>query len=220
TTVKSGWVASSAPYPARTTSWSSTTTIRTGSAMPGPGDMLSPGQRQHRLDQEAADRRRPGPQLPADHGGAFPHADQAVPAAPLLPATRTTVAGTAGTEPSAAGAAAGRTTSAGATGAGAAVPDPQPQRVPAVVQLHIDRRARGVPAGVGERLLHDAVRGELDAGRQRHHVALQDQPGTAAGRGAGLVDQLVELRQAGLRGPGRLGPGVLPEHAQQPAHLG
>src|SRR5262249_11014687 len=157
TTVKSGWVASSAPYPARTTSWSSTTTIRTGSAMPGPGDMLSPGQRQHRLDQEAADRRRPGPQLPADHGGAVSHAGQAAPAALVVRATGTTGAGTAGTDPSAAGAAARRTTSAGATGAGAAVPDPQPQRVPAVVQLHIDRRARGVPAGVGERLLHDAV---------------------------------------------------------------
>ena len=46
-----------------------------------------------------------------------------------------------------------------------------------VAQLHVDRGARRVPPGVGERFLHDAVGGDLDAGVERHRRAADDEPG-------------------------------------------
>ncbi len=46
----------------------------------------------------------------------------------------------------------------------AVVADAQPQGVVREVQFHVDRGARRVPPGVGQRFLDDAVGGQLDAG--------------------------------------------------------
>jgi hypothetical protein len=85
-TVKSGWVSSSAAKPARTTSWSSATTIPITSLplMSGPVSChvrswhLRLGG-QHGLDQEPAARRGAGAERPADGGGPLAHAEQPVP---------------------------------------------------------------------------------------------------------------------------------------------
>src|SRR6267378_2685034 len=71
---------------------------------------------------------------------------------------------------------------------------------------------RGVPPGVGEGFLHDAVGGQLDTGVEGDRGTVQDQPGTGPGRLPGLVEQLVELAKSRLRLTVRhVGLGVLPE---------
>jgi hypothetical protein len=87
------------------------------------------------------------------------------------------------------------------------------------VELDVHGRAGGVPAGVGQRLLNDPVGGELDPRAQRGHAAADDQPGAGPAGLPGLVDQLVELLEARLGLPARLGAGVLAQQPQQPAHL-
>jgi hypothetical protein len=76
-----------------------------------------------------------------------------------------------------------------------------------------------VAADVGERLLHDAVGGQLDAGIQRGDAPADDQARARSRRVARLVDQGEELLETGLRRPRRLRSGVLAQHAEQPAHL-
>jgi hypothetical protein len=89
------------------------------------------------------------------------------------------------------------------------------------VQLHIDRRARRVPPCVGQRLLDDAVGGQLDPGVEGGGRAAQDEPGAGRRGVPGHVDELVELSQAGLGLPdGRVRVGVFTQHAEQPPHLG
>jgi hypothetical protein len=119
---------------------------------------------------------------------------------------------------------------------GPVVADAQPQRVGRVAQLHVNRRPGGMPPRVGQRLLHDAVGGQLDAGVERRGRPGDDQPGP---RHRGLprgVDQLAELGEPRLRLPARPRPPqprlsrhgrgvgdvrrVLAEHAEQPPHLG
>jgi hypothetical protein len=52
-----------------------------------------------------------------------------------------------------------------------------------------------VPGGVGERFLHDAVGGEIDAGRQLPPVAMLAQPGLKAGPADG-GQKIIELTEA------------------------
>ena len=72
-----------------------------------------------------------------------------------------------------------------------------------------------MPDRVGERLLHDAVRGEVDAcrkvGRDAVDRQLDAQPGVAS-----MGDERIQITQRRLRG--ELGRGVA-QHADQPAHL-
>ena len=121
------------------------------------------------------------PQRPAGAPGSLAHAEQAVPALPApswpVPPRRPPAAG-------------------------AVVADPQLQRMVVVAELDIDRRARRVPPGVGERLLHDAVGGELDARVEVGDRAGDDEPGrvaAVASRAASISSS--ELRQPGLRVP-------------------
>src|SRR5215475_6682737 len=96
------------------------------------------------------------------------------------------------------------------------VPYAQMQGFPAVIQLHIDGGSRRVPASVGQRLLHDAVRGEFDSLSQRCHIAVHNEPDRpGACRGTRLVEELVELLQARLRPPVGSDTGVLPQYAQE-----
>ena len=177
TTVKSGWVASSAANPARTTSWSSATTTRSHALRPRRG--------RTGLDQEAPpapapvlSRRRPSRPAPACRRSPCPPRRSRPGPGPLS-----------------------RTRSA--------------QRVGAVAQLHVDRRAGRVPAGVGQRLLHDAVRRQLDARVERRDRAAHDEPRAGAPAARALVEQLVELVEAGLRR--RSGPRRRPRAARRAA---
>jgi len=83
------------------------------------------------------------------------------------------------------------------------VADPQPQQVTVVAQLDVDGRAGGVPPGVGQGLLHDAVGGQLHARIEPGDRTGHDQPDDGTRGLAGLVDQAAELRQARLRIPVR-----------------
>ena len=71
----------------------------------------------------------------------------------------------------------------------------------AVAQFDVDRGARRVPPGVGQRLLHDPVGGQLDARVERRDRAGDDQPGARPRGLPGAVDQLGQLRQPRLRMP-------------------
>jgi len=63
--------------------------------------------------------------------------------------------------------------------------------------------------------------GELHARIQGDRRPAEDQASPRTGRVPGLVQQLVELSQAGLGSPlGEVGRHVLAEHAEQPPHLG
>ena len=81
---------------------------------------------------------------------------------------------------------------------GPVVPDPELQRVLSVGHLDVDVCAGRVPPCVRQRLLDDAVGGEIDACRQRDDLALQDEPDVPAGV-ARRVDQLGEPVETRLR---------------------
>ena len=78
-----------------------------------------------------------------------------------------------------------------------------------------------MPAGVGERLLDDPVRGELDTRIEPPWPSGEDQPGRRPRGVARLVEQPVQLPEAGLRRELRaVELGVLAQDSEQPAHLG
>ncbi len=78
-----------------------------------------------------------------------------------------------------------------------------------VVEFDVDRGGRGVPSGVGERLLDDAVGGQLNTGVQVTDRSVDDEPDAGLLGGAGLFDQRDELAQPGLGPPvGGLRAGV------------
>jgi hypothetical protein len=95
----------------------------------------------------------------------------------------------------------------------------QQQRVRLIAQADRGRGAQAaVLAGVGQRLLHHPVRGQLGASGQRPGRSVQAERHRHA-RVPRLLDQLAELVQAGQRGQaGPLVPGA--QHAEQAAHLG
>jgi hypothetical protein len=76
-----------------------------------------------------------------------------------------------------------------------------------------------VPPGVRQRLLDDAVRRQVDPGRQRNHLPLQDQPNVRT-RVAGGVDELVQTVESRLRHALGFTVDVLAQHAEQAARLG
>jgi hypothetical protein len=86
-----------------------------------------------------------------------------------------------------------------------------------VADDHVRARAAGVLADVRQRLLHDAVGGEVDAGRQRPPLALDGEVDVQAGR-ADLLDQRIEAREARLRREQVLGLS-LAQDAEQEAQL-
>jgi len=77
------------------------------------------------------------------------------------------------------------------------------------------RRGAGVLDRIGERLLDDAVGGQVDAGRQRARLALDGERDGESG-GARALDEAVELAHGRLR---RAVVGVV-HHAEQAPHLG
>jgi hypothetical protein len=90
----------------------------------------------------------------------------------------------------------------------------EPDRAQVLADRHRDRGAGGMPPGVRQRLLHDAVRADTDAGG---HV-LQLRRGAQLDGHPGPLRRLNEHGQvAELRLRGTLGRLVVAEHAQQPA---
>ena len=90
----------------------------------------------------------------------------------------------------------------------------------ALAVAHSHARVRGacVLQGVRQRLLHDPVRRQVDARRDRALVALDPQLDRHA-RLAHLLDEVAEVAQARLRRERELVVGA-PQHPEQPAHLG
>ena len=101
----------------------------------------------------------------------------------------------------------------------AVVPDAQVERLVAVGDLDVDVCARGVASCVRQRLLDDAVGGQIDTQGQAGDLALPDQADVRSGR-LRLVDQVVELAESGLRCSVGLASGVLAKDSEQPAGLG
>ena len=97
----------------------------------------------------------------------------------------------------------------------AAVGDAHLERVLAPLEPHLRRRAAGVLDGVGQRLLHDAVDGELGA-RAEEAALAADLERHGQARLARALDQLAQPVELGRRGP--VGGGL--EHAQEDVHLG
>ena len=147
--------------------------------------MREPGRWERCLDQEATDPRRTGPQVAAGGGGALAHPEEAM-------------------------ASGGGVVGDGRGGRSwTVVPDADVQRVGGVVELHVDGCSGRVPAGIGECLLDDPVRGELDARVERCDTTTDDE---ACGRGgplSGVVDQLDDLVQARLGLARRVGVRIL-----------
>jgi hypothetical protein len=77
----------------------------------------------------------------------------------------------------------------------------------------------GVLERVGQRLLHDPVGGQVDAGGQRPRFALDRQLDRQAGL-AGGQHQRIEVGQAGLRGQRLATAAAVTQQPEQPAHLG
>ena len=73
-----------------------------------------------------------------------------------------------------------------------------------VLDGHVDLAAAGVLEGVGEPLLHDPVRREVERARQRDRLALHVQPYVEPG-GAHVAGQRLEVVQPGLRRRARAG---------------
>ena len=138
TTEKSGWVSSNPAKPSRTTWWSSATTMRTAVAA---AVIRSSRLRARQRRPRRRSRRRALGRCSARRR--------------LLRRVRACRSARA------------RRPGHRRVRSGAVVTDAQPQRVGGVMQLHVDSGSRRVPAGIGQRLLGDAVCGELDAGIQR-----------------------------------------------------
>jgi hypothetical protein len=85
--------------------------------------------------------------------------------------------------------------------------------------LHVDVCPRRVPTSICQRLLDDAIRGEIDARRQGNDLSLQDQPDVGTGV-ARRVDQVVQPVEARLRRALGLARDVLAQHSEQAPGLG
>ena len=86
-----------------------------------------------------------------------------------------------------------------------------------VVDLHPGAGRAGVLEGVGERLLNYPVGGEVHTGRQGSDIPFDAQFDGQTGL-ACLLDQGVQVLEAGLRGKSKLRIGA-PQDAGQPAQL-
>ncbi len=103
--------------------------------------------------------------------------------------------------------------------AGAVVEDLDLEPVRAVGDAHGRRPGPGVLHHVGERLLDDPVRRDVDRGRQRHRLA-GDRGRHLEPGGTDRGDELLEPVQARLRGESLVVRRVrVPEQPQHPAHL-
>jgi hypothetical protein len=86
-----------------------------------------------------------------------------------------------------------------------------------VREYDVDARGRRVLAGVGQRLLYDAVGGEVHARRHRHRVPLHDEV-DAQTRRTHVLHQPLDLLQPRLRAERqRVVAGA--QHAEHSAHL-
>jgi hypothetical protein len=99
----------------------------------------------------------------------------------------------------------------------AVVADGQLQGIGQVRHPHLEPRCTRVLEGVGDRLLHDPVGGEIERCRQRPlgSGGLQGHLKPRIVRG---FEQRIDLLQSGLRAQLWL-PGLLPEHAEQAVEL-
>ncbi len=108
----------------------------------------------------------------------------------------------------------------GAEGAGSGqharpgVDDLQPKVPLGVADVDLRSGARCMLEHVGQRLLDDPVRGEVDPGRQRPRLPFDGQLHRQAGEGD-PVDELVEAAHAGLRGQVVLAGAAGREQAEQ-----
>jgi hypothetical protein len=123
--------------------------------------------------------------VPAQHGGAFAHPDDAMPAALAEPGTVMRCP----PDLSASG--------------GAAIADLYVQGGLAVAQHQPDRRSRRVPHRVAQRLLHDPVGGQVHALREGPGGA-GDVDGDRDPAGARRFEQAVQVAEAGLGSGARL----------------
>ena len=183
------------------------------------GQQSTASHRQPRAHAEPGAVPRAGGKLAAEHGHAGPHAGQAVTARGVTARTASTVAA-AGIH--------------GPFGINRRAPEGTVSRNPAVTvvgdlddQLRVgvvradDRGGTGAAVlhGVGERLLDDAVGGELDAVGER-----TDRPGDPQLDGSpGVADpggQGGQVAEAGLRGEFGFGAGRAADDTEQAAGLG
>ena len=182
TTSMSSWIRRTMAKPPRTSAWSSTTATR----------MLMPAR------PRWAGGRRPGTRRP---GAAGPPGSR--PAVGPVPASRRCPCPAdrrcCRSEPT--GGSAGRNGPAAAEGGSEPLPssttsidDP----VPVAAEPHLGAgTGTGVLEHVGERLLDDAVREQVDAGRKLPRQPIRGQRDVQA-RPAGLLDEPGEVREAGL----------------------
>ena len=184
--------------PARTSAWSSAIRMRTvisggllghgreGSRAHACSARPSTGMRARTSKPPPA--RRPGVQLAAEDAHALAHADEPVAAAAHA---------------------------AGRAGPGPAVADLQLDVLAAVADVHLGRRGAGVLDGVGDRLLDDAVGGEVDA-RRAAGGARPRRSAPPAGR------RRARARRArrGRRASGAGAPARSVQHAEQAPQLG
>ena len=89
----------------------------------------------------------------------------------------------------------------------------------AVGDLDVDVCAGGVASRVRQRLLDDAVGGQIDAQREAGDRPFAYEADRCSGRLC-LLDQVVELVESGLRCPVGSACGVLAQDSEQPAGLG
>ena len=98
------------------------------------------------------------------------------------------------------------------------IADAKAYRIRPVLEQDVHGCTGCMPAHVREGLLEDAIRAEVDAGRQRRRGALERERHGRPG-GAGRLHQFVQAREARLRVARRLRLRVLAQDAEQPAHL-
>jgi hypothetical protein len=94
----------------------------------------------------------------------------------------------------------------GRTRTGAVVADSNRQLVIEIVELDVDGGAGRVPSSVGQRLLDDAVSGELDPGIEWPDAAADDQTRGRTGCVAGVIVAGLAIQQTRLRFDTAIGP--------------
>src|SRR4051794_35733650 len=146
-------------------------------------------EREARADAEAAAGSGSDLELAAVEGDPLAHADQSVPAVRL------------------------------ARCAGAIVVDLEPQRVRLVVHSDPCARGAGVLERIRERFLHDAIGGELDPGRQRLGLAVDDEVRWQAGSPQ-LLGERRKVGEAGLGSECGRALRLVLHDADEAAHVG